>query len=110
MIYTHLANWKHLGELDFSDIYWQLNFDVENPQHKKQLEYLCIKTIFGTCAYCRRPMGLLGMDAIQEELTDRVFGDLVFGGKLVKQADKLYFGGETQMFSRKFFVVASCQI
>ena len=50
------------------------------------------------------------MDAIQEELTDRVFGDLVLGGKLVKQADKLYFGGETQMFSRKFFVAASCQI
>ena len=112
LIYTHLANWKHLGELDFSDMYWQLKFDIHNPQHKKQLEYLCIKTIFGTYAYCRGPMGLLGMDAIQEELTDRVFGDLVLAGKLVKQADNLYFGGETQEEFLNVFqeILRRCQL
>ena len=96
MIYTRLANWKILGELDFSDMYWQLRFNLNNPQQKKQLEYLCIKTVFGTYTYARGPMGLLGMDAVQEELTDRVFGDLVLEGRVVKHADNLYFGGSTQ--------------
>ena len=40
-------------------------------------------------------MGLLGMDAIQEELTDKVFGDMVLAGNVVKLTDNLYFGGET---------------
>ena len=28
-IYSHLANWKYLGELDFADMYWQLIFKLE---------------------------------------------------------------------------------
>ena len=74
--------------MDFSDFYWQFKFNLSSPQHRKQLEYLCIKTIFGTFAYGRGPMGLLGMDAVQEELTDRVFGDLVLEGKIVKKDKK----------------------
>ena len=95
MVYTKLANWKFLGELDFSDMYWQMPFNLASPQHKRQLEYLCIRTVFGTFTYCSGPMGLLGMDAIQEELTDKVLGDLVLAGKVAKVADNVYFGGQT---------------
>ena len=95
MIYTHLASWKYLGELDFADMYWQLKFNLDTMKDKRQLEYLCIRTIGGTLAYARGPNGLLGMDAITDELTDKLLGDLVLDGKVVKLADNVYFGAET---------------
>ena len=48
----------------------------------------------GTLAFARALMGLLGMDCYQDELTDRVFGDLFVAGKLIKLADNMYFGGD----------------
>ena len=39
--------------------------------------------------FARAPMGLLGMDVYQDELTDRLFGDLVQANKLVKIADNV---------------------
>ena len=95
LVYTHLASWKYLGELDFADMYWQLKFSLETMKEKRQLEYLCIRTIGGTLAYTRGPNGLLGMDAITDELTDKLLGDLVLAGKVVKLADNVYFGAET---------------
>ena len=94
-IYSSLASWKHLGELDFADMYWQLKFKLETMRDKKQLEYLCIRTIGGVLAYARGPNGLLGMDAITDELTDRLLGDMILEGKVVKLADNVYFGGES---------------
>ena len=94
-IYTHLANWKYLGELDFADMYWQLKFNLETLRERKQLEYLCIRTVGGVLAYARGPNGLLGMDAVTDELTDKLLGDLVLEGKVVKLADNVYFGAET---------------
>ena len=94
-IYTSLANWKYLGELDFADMYWQLKFKLETTRDKKQLEYLCIRTIGGILAYTRGPNGLLGMDAVTDELTDKLLGDLVLEGKVVKLADNVYFGAES---------------
>ena len=38
---------------------------------------------------------MLGMDAICEELTDKLFGDLVLEGKVAKITDNIYCGGET---------------
>ena len=112
LIYTRLANWTYLGEVDFSDMYWQLRFNLNNTQQKKQLAYLCVKSIFGTFAYARGPMGLLGMDAVQEELTDRIFGDLVLKGQVVKHADNLYFGGTTQQEFMTVFqeILSRCQM
>ena len=49
----------------------------------------------GTLTFERAPMGLLGMDVVQDELTDRIFGDLVQQGKVVKIADNVYFGGQS---------------
>ena len=95
MIYTHLASWNFLGELDFADFYWQLKFNMQTMKEKRQLGYLCIRTVGGVLAYARGPNGLLGMDAVCDQLTDKLFGDLVLQGKVVKLADNLYFGGET---------------
>ena len=47
----------------------------------------------GTLTFARAPMGLLGMDVWQDELTDRVFGDLIEANSLIKIADNIYFGG-----------------
>ena len=94
-VYSTLAKWKFMGELDFADMYWQLKLRLETMHDKQQLQYLCIRTACGTLAYARAPIGLLGMDAVQEELTDKLLGDLVIDGKVAKVADNVYFGGET---------------
>ena len=73
-----------MGEIDFSDFYHQLKFRMENPSEKKKIRYLRIRTAFGTLAFTRAPMGLLGMDVFQDELTDNIVGDLVLAGKVCK--------------------------
>ena len=35
MVYTHLASWKYLGELDFADMYWQLKFSLDTMKDKR---------------------------------------------------------------------------
>ena len=93
-IYTSITQWKYMGEMDFKDMYWQLKFDKFSSDIKDKLSYLCIRTSFGTMTYTRGAMGLLGMDSYQEELTDRLFGDMVVDNKLVKVADNIYFGSD----------------
>ena len=84
-----------MGEIDYADCYHQLRFRSDSQSDKKKLSYLCIRTAMGTLAFARAPMGLLGMDVFQDELTDTIFGDLVLAGKLCKIADNIYFGGDT---------------
>ena len=93
-IYASLASWKVIGELDFRDCYWQIPFKDETEKDKYKLGHLCIRTAMGTLCYSRAPMGLLGMDAFQGELTDMLFGDLVVQGKVIKLADNVYFGAD----------------
>lgn len=109
-IYTNLAKLKVMGELDFADCYHQLRFRNDTPGDKKKLGYLCIKTAFGSLAFSRAPMGLLGMDVFQDELTDTLFGDLVLAGKLCKIADNVYFEGDTidDMFCVFLEIVIRC--
>ena len=64
-IYSALANWKIIGELDFSDFYFQLPFKNETQADKLKLGYLCVRTSMGTLTFARAPMGLLGMDVWQ---------------------------------------------
>ena len=94
-LYTSIASWTYMGECDFTDMYWQIKLRMDTNQDKQQLQYLCIRTACGTLAYARAPMGLLGMDAIQEELTDKLLGDLVIKGSVAKVADNVYFGSDT---------------
>ena len=86
-----------MGELDFRDMYWQLPFKSNSSKDLLKMAYLCIRTPFGTMTYARGAMGLLGMDSIQEELTDRLIGDLVHEGKAFKIADNIYFGGKNMI-------------
>ena len=101
-----------MGELDFRDMYWQLCFNTESPQDKKKLSYLCIRTAFGTMTYSRAAMGLIGMDALQEELTDKLLGDLVVEGKVFKQADNIYFGADNLEQFQKIFeeIIKRCHL
>ena len=102
-IYARISAWRYMSELDFKDMYFQMSFDKEDPKEKSKLAYLCIRTPYGTMAYSRGPQGLLGMDTYLEELTDRLFGDLMLEGHLIKKADNLYVGHATQEGHHKVF-------
>ena len=41
-IYTSMASWKVMGELDFSDFYFQLKFRNQTPADKVKLSYMCV--------------------------------------------------------------------
>ena len=43
-IYTSLASWEYMGELDFSDFYFQIKFRTDTDRDKQKLGYLCIST------------------------------------------------------------------
>ena len=94
-VYTAISNWSIMGELDFSDFYFQIKFRMSSEREKDKLGYLCIRTALGTLCFCRATMGLLGMDTFQDELTDKLLGDLVLANKVVKIADNIYFGAPT---------------
>ena len=100
-----------MAELDFRDMYWQIKFNLDSMSDRKQLQFLCIRTIGGTLAYARGPNGLLGMDSYCEELTDKVLGDLVLQGKVAKIADNIYFGGKTIEEMHQIFetIMERCQ-
>ena len=67
-IYTSIAKWKYMGELDFRDMYWQIPFLSSSKKDKDKLSYLAIRTAWGTKVYSTAAMGLLGMDAIEKNL------------------------------------------
>ena len=94
-IYSALASWEFMGELDFSDFYFQIKFRNSTEKDKFKLGHLCIRTATGTLAFTSAVMGLLGMDVYQDEITDKMFGDLVLSGNLVKMADNVYFGSDS---------------
>ena len=43
-IYSALASWEFMGELDFSDFYFQIKFNMNTPSNREKLGYLCIRT------------------------------------------------------------------
>ena len=49
----------------------------------------------GTLCFSSATVCLLGMDIFQDELTDRLLGDLVLKGNVVKIAEKIYFGSHS---------------
>ena len=110
-VYTSIASWNYMGEIDFSDMYWQMKIRLDTQQDKQQLQYLCIRTACGTLAYARAPMGLIGMDSVQEELTDKLLGDLVITGKVAKVADNIYFGSNSLESFQDIFhdIISRCQ-
>ena len=100
-IYTTMANWEYMGELDFSDFYFEIKFRTDCD--KQKLGYLCIRSAIGTLCFSSATMALLGMDVFQDELTDKLLGDLVLSGNLIKLADNVYFGANSiQDFQQLF--------
>ena len=107
-IYASLAQWDHMGELDFSDFYFQIKFKMESERDRAKLGYLCIRTATGTKTFTSAIQGLLGMDVYQDELTDRLLGDLVLAGHVVKLADNIYFGArDLPSFAKLFSTILS---
>ena len=43
-IYSSLAGWKVMGEMDFSDFYFQLPFKMDTTYEKNKIAYLCVRT------------------------------------------------------------------
>ena len=106
MIYSAISNWKVMGEVDFSDFYFQIKFRMSSEREKDKLWFLCIRTAQGPVCFSRATMGLLGMDTYQDELTDRLLGDLVLQGHVIKIADNIYFGSESM--EKSVFMGVSC--
>ena len=84
-----------MGELDFSDFYFQIKFKTDSDVARQKLGYLCIRTALGTRCFSSATMGLLGMDVYQDELTDKLLSDLVLSGHVIKLADNVYFGANS---------------
>ena len=93
-IFASVASWKYMAEIDAKDCYFQIPMRTDK-KNKKKLAYMCIKTALGTLCFTRAAMGLLGMDVFQDEMMQRIFGDLILQGKLVTLADNIYFGADT---------------
>ena len=102
-VFSSIAGWQFLGEIDFSDCYFQIPFNQDSRLEKLKLGYLCIRTARGTRCFARATMGLLGMDVYQDELTDRIFGDLVLSNHVSKLADNIYFGANTLTDFQRIF-------
>ena len=86
-----ISNWSIMGEVDFSDFYFQNKFRTSSDRDKDKLGYLCVRSALGTLCFCRATMGLLSMDTFQDELTDRVLGDLVLSNKVVQNCGQYLF-------------------
>ena len=93
-IFASVASWRYMAEIDAKDCYFQIPMRMEK-RHKTKLAYMCIKTALGTLCFKRAAMGLLGMDVFQDEMMQRIFGDLILQKKLITLADNIYFGADT---------------
>ena len=62
--------------------------------------------------YARAAMGLLGSDKHQDQLTDKLFGDLKLRGNLCKIADNIYFGDDSLHNFQELFeeILARCDL
>ena len=97
-----------MGELDFSDFYFQIKFCTDTDSDNQKLGYLCNRSATGTLCFSSATMGLLGIDMYQDKLTDKLLGDLVLSGRMVKLADNVYFGADSlQHFQQLFQTIFS---
>ena len=72
---------------DIKDAYYHV------PLSQDSCKYVGVVTPYkGTFVYRRSVMGLPGSESALEELLNRIFGDLVKAGKMVKVADDLFLG------------------
>ena len=89
-VLRNIGQWHYLIKTDLTSAFYQI------PLSKESMKYCGVVTPFrGVRVYTRCAMGMPGSETALEELTCRVFGDLLQEGIVVKLADDLYCGGDT---------------
>ncbi len=89
-VYNKLAKWKYIIKTDLYQGFFQ------NHLHKDAQKWCAILTPHGGIRYFKRGIqGLINQSEELDELLANVFRNLLTDGKLVKQADDLFIGGET---------------
>lgn len=85
-----IAQWKYIIATDLTKAFYQI------PLSRDSWKYCGVVTPFkGVRVYVRSAMGMPGSETALEELTCRVFGELLEQGQVAKVADDLYCGADT---------------
>ncbi|KAJ8377293.1 hypothetical protein AAFF_G00261420 [Aldrovandia affinis] len=85
-----IAQWKYIIATDLTKAFYQI------PLSRDSWKYCGVVTPFkGVRVYVQSAMGMPGSETALEELTCRVFGELLEQGHVAKVADDLYCGANT---------------
>ena len=89
-VYNALAKWKYVIKTDLYQGFFQ------NHLHRDGQKWCGILTPFGGLRFFKRGIqGLINQTEELDELLANLFNDMITKGKLVKQADDLFTGGNT---------------
>ena len=89
-VYNALAKWKYVIKTDLYQGFFQ------NHLHKDGQKWCGILTPYGGLRFFKRGIqGLINQTEELDELLANLFNDMLTKGKLVKQADDLFTGGNT---------------
>ena len=89
-VLLQIGQWIYIIKTDLKSSYYQIEL------YKGSMKYVGVVTPFrGTFVYTRSVMGLPGSEAAQEEILNRILGDLIQQGGVAKLADDLYIGANT---------------
>ena len=94
----HISQWKYIIKSDLTSAFNQI------PLSRDSMKYCGVATPFkGVRVYVRSAMGMPGSETVLEELMCRVLGHLLEEGTVVKIADDLYCGAnsEQELFQNK---------
>ena len=88
---------------------------MDTERDRDKLGYMCIRTAVGTKAFTSAIMGLLGMDVYQDELTDKLLGDLAsehlhwtYPIKDDQQRCYAGYGTKTMSLHSNYYIVLRC--
>ena len=87
----HISQWKYIIKSDLTSAFYQI------PLSRDSMKYCGVATPFkGVRVYVRSAMGMPGSETALEELMCRVLGHLLEEGTVVKIADDLYCGANSE--------------
>ena len=90
-VLRQIAQWRYIIKSDLTDAYYHIGL------HPDSMRFTGIVSPFrGTFVYTRAVMGLPGSESSLECLLSRILGDLMMKGNVVKLADDLYVGSNTE--------------
>ena len=89
-VYNRLGNWNYIIKTDLYQGFFQ------NHLHPEAMQWCGILTPYGGIRFFKRGIqGLINQSEELDELLGNLFKDMLTQGRLVKQADDLFTGGET---------------